>query len=365
MRSTVNHDSYAESASFVGLMVLLHGIIAAVLFAWIRLDFDTPVFLVPGSLFYLAAVWFSPFLLPDEYYDKDDSDNVCFLCENPQYTELFQLTNFGFPFNFQKCQCGMVKQTPLPNKQFFEWFFNSELFFSSKSSNKEQIWGYYDFFNDEPSRLRTSRKRYRKLKKYFPSRDKLEFMKIGPSTGTFLYFANLDGQHAIGCDVSAEFAGYAKQNYQVQIDNGRFEQMPYDENQFDVIVIFNVIENIPNLDEFLTSVRRTLKNGGLLILNYVDMAENLVAKFQKKNYFLYRPPVCYIFDREVMLRVLNKYGMETVDTIRDMRFMTLEKILTLLGWRWPLRIPFLKPIFKIPFPVYAYPSKLIVARCTK
>ena len=63
--------------------------------------------------------------VPQEYYDLNDSDNVCYLCGNPNYELLYEVNHFDLPFVFKKCQCGLIKQTPMPNKHFFEWFFNS------------------------------------------------------------------------------------------------------------------------------------------------------------------------------------------------------------------------------------------------
>jgi hypothetical protein len=112
--------------------------------------------------------------LPAEYYDHNDSINVCYHCGNPRYQPICRVTHFGFPFTFYRCQCGLIKQAPMPNERFFDWFFNSEVFFSSKRKQEKHIWGYYDYFADEPNRLATSRHRYRKLARWFerqPSRE--------------------------------------------------------------------------------------------------------------------------------------------------------------------------------------------------
>lgn len=296
-----------------------------------------------------------------EFYDRHDSDNVCYLCENPRYAPLYDVTHYDFPFTFKRCACGMVKQTPMPNEQFFEWFFNSEVFFSSKQSDKASIWGYYDYFADEPNRLATSQWRYRKLAHLFEN-NPLNIMKIGPATGTFLHVAQEHGHHVLGCDVSNRFAEFARKNYNVQIDQGRFERQPYEDGQFDVVMLLNVIENVPNQVEFLESIRRTIKPGGYFVLNYVDLHNNVIAALQKSKYFLYRPPVCYAYTGLVMRRVLEKFGFEIVETHRDMRTMNVEKVVTLLGWRRALQLARAFKLNRLSFRIYAYPSRIVVAR---
>lgn len=300
---------------------------------------------------------------PEDFYDVENSDNVCFVCQNPDYHLKYKVTHYGFPFEFKQCQCGMIKQTPMPNEAFFEWFFNSDLFISAKASKKKEIWGFYDYFKDEASRMATSRRRYRKLERYFGS-GSLNIMKIGPSTGTFLHVANQHGHRTIGCDVSERFAGYARDQYGVRIDHGRFEDMGYADGQFDVILLFNVLENVPNQDEFLAAVHRTVKPGGLFILNYVNEERNVISALQKEKYFIYRPPICYVYTRPVLERVLGDRGFEIVADHPDIRYMNIVKVATLLGWHWIVRVAGSLRIHQRPFPVFAYPSRVLIARRT-
>lgn len=300
--------------------------------------------------------------LPREFYDHEDSDNTCYLCNEPQYKLHYTITRYDFPFQFKTCRCGLVKQTPMPNERFFDWFYNSDVFFSAKQTRKKEIWGFYDYFTDEPSRLATSKRRYKTLSPLLETGHPLEILKIGPSTGSFLYVANQHGHHAIGCDISSRFVQYAREHYNVQIDRGRFEHLNYADAQFDVILLFNVVENVPNQAQFFESVRRTLKPGGLFILNFVDMTNNLVAKLQRERYFLYRPPICYIYTLAVMKRVLAKFGFQLIACHRDIRYLHIEKISTLLGWQWPLLAARWLGLHRANVPVYAYPSRILISR---
>lgn len=302
--------------------------------------------------------------IPDEYYDQSDSDNTCFLCNQPDYELLYEVEHFDFPFTFKQCRtCGMIKQTPMPNEAFFEWFFNSDVFFSSKKSSKDHIWGYFDYFADEPNRLATSKWRYRMLKKWFEEKGRpLDIVKIGPATGTMLHVAKEHGHHVLGCDVSNEFAEYARTNYGVDIEQGRFEKKDYQDGQFDMVLLFNVIENVPNQGEFLEAIHRTLKDDGLFIFNYVDMKNNLVEKFQGAKYFMYRPPICYAYTKPVAKRLVEQYGFEIVASYPDMRVMNVEKILTLLSWRWAFQLVKTLRVNRLPIPLYAYPSEIMVVR---
>jgi SAM-dependent methyltransferase len=299
---------------------------------------------------------------PAELYDQDDAANTCFVCGTPDYRVYRVARHFGFPVVFQRCRCGAIKQTPMPNQKFFDWFFNSELFFSAKQSQSSEIWGFYDYFKDEPLRLATSRYRYRRLRALFEGpRRALRVMKIGPSTGTMLHVLKQHGHQAMGCDVSAQFAGYAREHYGVRIDVGRFEKLGYADGEFDVVMLLNVIENVPNPAEFLGAIRRTLAPGGKFILNFVDMRLNLVAALQRERYFLFRPPICYAFSGAVLRRALHNAGFRVVREYADVRYLHLEKIFTLLRWRLAHRAARALRVQELAFPIYAYPSRMLVA----
>jgi len=92
------------------------------------------------------------------------------------------------------------------------------------------------------------------------------------------------------------------------------------------------------------------------------MKNNFIAKLQGAKYFLYRPPICYGFRLDVVDRIMNKYGFKIVANKRDIRFMHLEKIFTLLHWKWPLSIIRTLKIDQINFSTYAYPSRIIIAQ---
>jgi ubiquinone/menaquinone biosynthesis C-methylase UbiE len=303
--------------------------------------------------------------LPSDYFDQNDSVNRCFLCENPKYLVRQHLTHFGSPLTFQQCRCGLIKQAPMPNEKFFEWFFNSETFFTSKKNQDEVIWGYDDYFSDEPSRLATSRLRFKKINKYIDIKPGSKLLKVGPATGTFLHVANQAGLQARGSDVSNRFANYARENYSVEIDIGRFEHQDYADNSFDFLILFNVIENVPNLDVFMENISRVVKPGGYFIFNHVRMDNNFVEIIQGKKYFMYRPPMCYMFAGDSLEKMLMKYRFKKIRSMLDIRYMNPEKILGLLGWRKIKRVIQVIGIGKLNFPIYAYPSSIMISRNIK
>ena len=92
------------------------------------------------------------------------------------------------------------------------------------------------------------------------------------------------------------------------------------------------------------------------------MKNNWIEKLQKDKYFIYRPPVCYAYPQETIQLILDKYGFTLTEKFNDRRVMNVEKVLSLLGWYKILAIARKLKISRISFPIYAYPSKIIIAR---
>lgn len=280
----------------------------------------------------------------------------------PQYTLKYATARFGFPIAFHECACSTIKQVPMPNKKFFDWFFNSETFFSAGQDSKDEIWGYSDYFAEERARELTSKLRMRRLSGYFDPARPLDVMKIGPSTGTFLMECARRGHRVRGCDVSATFAAKAKELHGLDIDVGRFEEKGYGDGQFDRIMLLNVIENVPNEEEFLGAIGRTLKPGGYFIFNYVEMRRNVIAAIQKSNYFLVRPPVTYMFTRAGLERILKDRGFQIEETLLDVRVVNIEKLTGLFRLKTLTRLARATGLSRLVIPLWAYPSYIVVAR---
>ena len=258
----------------------------------------------------------------------------------------------------------MVKRTPMPNLKFFEWFFNSDVFFNARRTGKKQIWGFYDYFSDEPCRMATSRHRYRRLSRHFKPGARLRMLKIGPSTGTFLKVAANTRHDAIRCDVSSRFAGYAEDQYGIRIDRpireaglrrcGVRRRAPLQRGR-----------ERPQPARVPRGSEPRSPDRGLFILPFpcVDMKGNLLARLQKERCTSCSGrPSANVFDRDVMTRLLRQYGFESPSSGSVTCGTCMEKISTLLGWRWLHWITRTIRIHRIVFPVYAYPSRLVVAR---
>lgn len=88
-------------------------------------------------------------------------------------------------------------------------------------------------------------------------------------------------QHITGVDISAEAIAYAKSQY--VSDNLKYqvirdiqsEPLPFSDNEFDVVISFQVMEHIRQVDKYLAEIQRVLRDGGTLIIATPDRTTRL------------------------------------------------------------------------------------------
>lgn len=106
-------------------------------------------------------------------------------------------------------------------------------------------------------------------------------LDVGCSYGSLLYNMNNAGYKKVyGIDINKKFINHGQKKYKIIAENlvhydGR--RIPFPDNSFDVIVSFDVLEHIPNLDSFLKKeIWRVLKPGGLFIFQTPNKYINII-----------------------------------------------------------------------------------------
>jgi ubiquinone/menaquinone biosynthesis C-methylase UbiE len=119
----------------------------------------------------------------------------------------------------------------------------------------------------------------------FDLKDK-KVLDVGCGFGTDLKRATDLGAICMGIDASEEFINMAKQNLpDAELKVGFMENLPYEDDSFDVIMSRYVIQTSPDVPRCLEEMIRVLKPQGSLVYLTVDPIRTFVEKGEERDYF--------------------------------------------------------------------------------
>ncbi|MCI0499183.1 MAG: class I SAM-dependent methyltransferase [Planctomycetales bacterium] len=87
--------------------------------------------------------------------------------------------------------------------------------------------------------------------------------ELGCGIGTIVHHLRLKGYRASGSDIAANVIAYGKKKFAgIPLAVHSAEELPYENESFDVILSFDVLEHLFNIDKHFREIRRVLRESG-------------------------------------------------------------------------------------------------------
>ncbi len=233
----------------------------------------------------------------------------CNLCGNDDYTIAYQvpdllLGNGGEQFSFVRCKrCGLVYQNPRPSQAEIGRFYPPE---------------YEPYYEERPGNWLVKKvnqsgieKRCQVINRLSGAKKGGRILDIGCSTGLFLDRLQHSGPwETWGVEPSEHAARIAREKYGLNVFRGDLFQANYQENFFDVITLWDVLEHLPDPSKEMAEIRRISKAGGALVLR-VPVCDSLDAKIFGSSWAgLDAPRHYYVFSKRDLQALLQANGYE-------------------------------------------------------
>jgi 2-polyprenyl-3-methyl-5-hydroxy-6-metoxy-1,4-benzoquinol methylase len=104
-----------------------------------------------------------------------------------------------------------------------------------------------------------------------------KLLDIGAGKGGFVSLARKNGYEAKGIEPSARFCKYAREFYGVQVYEGYLERgLHFQDEKFDVITLFHVLEHVPQPQELLRTIAHYLKEDGVVYIEVPNADASLL-----------------------------------------------------------------------------------------
>jgi len=214
-------------------------------------------------------------------------------------------------FTIVECEdCSFRYTNPIPTEDTIGEYYKSENYVSHSGTKKGLVNKVYHIV-----RNRAIKQKENLATKHSNGKTILD---IGCGTGDFLGHCKSQNWKTLGLepDDSARKIALEKN----QIEARKLEHLyELDENTFDVISMWHVLEHVYNLNQDIKQYKKILKNDGTLIVA-VPNCSSKDAEHYKSNWAAYDLPIhLYHFRPDNMKQLFANHGMEVVQ-ILPMKF---------------------------------------------
>ena len=215
------------------------------------------------------------------------------ICENCEYQGLVEFVNKPGHYLLRCPECDLYQKGVLETETVYER-------------------NYHEHYAKRlPGKLMTATIRLGAAARYLPAEARI--LDVGCSVGATLRSAAQMGWNASGVDISQSAVDYCRQD---GLDAHKIDgiQLPFDDDTFDLVTNWHVIEHIPNVLEVMAEWRRVLKPGGVLMLETPASNFYKAKKLGLDHLKFWPPDHLYTFNRDNLANMLGKSGYEMLPT---------------------------------------------------
>jgi 2-polyprenyl-3-methyl-5-hydroxy-6-metoxy-1,4-benzoquinol methylase len=202
------------------------------------------------------------------------------------------------------CEIGILdnKQNEEELKQYYRKHYRKEYkpALAQKTNSKKLFDSYVNF---QQNRLKLIQPYLKKGKR---------LLEIGCSAGMFLYNVRDKVSEAVGMDFDLDSAAFARKKCGCEIYSDKLTETPLKEKSFDIICAFQVLEHVKSPVEFLSEVKKYLKDDGILFLEVPNVQDALISTYKLDYHFqfYFHSAHLYYYSRKALNLILKKAGFK-------------------------------------------------------
>jgi len=220
----------------------------------------------------------------------------CKVCQSPKIKHAFSKDGEDF---YHCLNCDVIFQHPLNNLHLSQLYENE--YFNKESRFTDQFINWH---------ARDNSQRVLGLIKKFRSSGAL--LDIGAAYGQFLQVARDNGFQVSGIEPNKESVRIAKEKFNLNLQQGFFDKNYHNQEQFDVITNFHVIEHVLDPLEFVRTIRNDLKNGGIAVFETPNTCSINFFMTRKKNIYILPNEHIFLFSPKSLGYLLKENGLKVI-----------------------------------------------------
>ena len=237
----------------------------------------------------------------------------CPVCNNFEFKKVFNLYDdrYGEPnlYTIKKClKCGHYCTYPRIKNEELSYLYGN--FYPRKNINIESL------INEAKKEFNKFSRFFRWLNgtnnqgQFYAKKNDL-FLDLGCGSGVSLIQAQHLGANPFGLEADPNVKKIAKK-LNLNIFNGDLEDSPFKNICFDLIVLNQVIEHIPDPDILLKRLTNNLKKNGMIIISIPNVNSFWRFFFKEKWINWHVPYHLHHFKEKNFMRMLDKCSLEII-----------------------------------------------------
>ncbi|HET6974206.1 MAG TPA: class I SAM-dependent methyltransferase [Pyrinomonadaceae bacterium] len=236
----------------------------------------------------------------------------CYFCQATEcatfLTAQDDLTGRPGTFTFITCaRCGLRYQNPRLGIEHVKDFYDQEYIAHRKKASWGLLTGFFNWVMD-----RHDRQKEKLVRRYVKLGTESEVLDVGCAVGTFLQkVRTLYGARVVGVDFKDLRSCPSLEG--VEFHCGLFYEQPLERERFDAITMWHFLEHDYDPLRTLETARDLLKESGYLVIE-VPRLDSLTFRLYGNRWpGLQAPQHTVLYDREMLLRMVKKAGLDVVD----------------------------------------------------
>lgn len=211
------------------------------------------------------------------------------------------------PLRIVRClRCGLVYVNPhLDKRKIYEGYRNME----------DDV-----YVSEEEGRRISARIILKKISKYKRAG---KILDIGCATGFLLDEAKKQGWQPYGVELSKWAADFAREKYNLSVSEGLLKDAKFPYNFFDVIVMMDSIEHLPDPKKTLEEIRRILKPNGILCISTPNI-ESFLTKILQAKWWGIKQSHLYYFSKKTLTNMLDAAGFKVMKCASHARVFSVN-----------------------------------------
>ena len=148
--------------------------------------------------------------------------------------------------------------------------------------------------------------RYKFIKKYQPKGDLFD---LGAGWGHFLYAGQKLGYRVHGIEIAEMPYKYATNELKLPVEHINFFNMQIQNQAYDLITMWDVLEHIPDADEVIKRCNLMLRNNGYVVIQVPEI-DSFIAKLLKEKWNMIGTGHVNYFSKKTIRELFESHGFK-------------------------------------------------------